>query len=180
MNTPPRRDGRPGPLEDVADDIPTNLLGEVLSLPPRMASRTISQIQASQRLLSLLTCRSTTSDPEDDVVAASSDAPSEPVDVLELIADRDLDADPEDSVAGEPTDPTEPEAQPDSEEWVPAVDELVIPGYQSLAASQVIPRLTTLAPDELSAIAAYEEANRRRRTILNRVQQLLGPVDGAG
>jgi hypothetical protein len=56
---------------------------------------------------------------------------------------------------------------------VPEVDSLPIPGYESLAASQVIPRLTALTPDELRAVGAYERATRRRQTILHRVSQLL-------
>lgn len=54
----------------------------------------------------------------------------------------------------------------------PAVGELAIPGYDSLAASQVVPRLTTLSTPELDAIGAYEASHRGRRTILNRVTQL--------
>jgi len=49
---------------------------------------------------------------------------------------------------------------------------LAIPGYDSLAASQVIPRLAGLAVDELEAVRAYEAAKRGRKTILNRVAQL--------
>jgi hypothetical protein len=53
----------------------------------------------------------------------------------------------------------------------PAVT-LAIPDYDSLAASQVIPRLAGLADDELEAVRAYESAKRGRKTILNRVAQL--------
>jgi hypothetical protein len=49
---------------------------------------------------------------------------------------------------------------------------LAIPGYDSLAASQVVPRLAGLSPDELAAVGAYESVHRARRTILNRVRQL--------
>jgi len=49
---------------------------------------------------------------------------------------------------------------------------LAIPGYDSLAASQVVPRLAGLSPDELAAVGAYESAHRGRRTILTRVRQL--------
>lgn len=51
---------------------------------------------------------------------------------------------------------------------------LAIPGYDSLSASQVVQRLAGLSKDELSAVGAYEEAHRGRRTILNRVNQLQG------
>lgn len=56
----------------------------------------------------------------------------------------------------------------------PAEHELPIDGYDSLAASQVVPRLVTLSAEELRAIRSYEVAGRHRQTILNRVEQLLG------
>jgi hypothetical protein len=49
---------------------------------------------------------------------------------------------------------------------------LAIPDYDSLAASQVVPRLAGLTADELEAVRAYEAAHRARRTILGRVAQL--------
>ena len=42
----------------------------------------------------------------------------------------------------------------------------------SLAASQVVERLASLSPDELEAVRRYETAGRRRRTVLNRIDQL--------
>jgi hypothetical protein len=55
---------------------------------------------------------------------------------------------------------------------LPSPAGLAIPGYDSLAASQVVPRLAGLSPDELAAVGAYETAHRARRTILTRVRQL--------
>ena len=54
----------------------------------------------------------------------------------------------------------------------PNGDSLAIPGYDSLAASQVVQRLGGLSAAELEAVRSYEEATRRRRTILNRIGQL--------
>ena len=54
----------------------------------------------------------------------------------------------------------------------PGVDSLAIPGYDSLAASQVVQRLAGLSQDELEAVGAYEAGHRNRRTILSRVRQL--------
>lgn len=51
---------------------------------------------------------------------------------------------------------------------------LAIPGYDSLSASQVVQRLAGLSQEELTAVGAYEQAHRGRRTILNRVSQLQG------
>jgi hypothetical protein len=49
---------------------------------------------------------------------------------------------------------------------------LAIPDYDSLSASQVVPRLESLSDSELDAVRAYESANRGRKTILNKIDQL--------
>ena len=51
---------------------------------------------------------------------------------------------------------------------------LAIPGYDTLSASQVVPRLEGLSPEELQAIRRYEQGTRSRKTILTRIDQLLG------
>lgn len=53
-----------------------------------------------------------------------------------------------------------------------AAETLAIPGYDSLSASQVLPRLDGLAAAELEAVRAYEGAHRGRKTILGRISQL--------
>lgn len=162
-------------------DEPT-LLGEILSLPPRMASRTIGQIQASQKLWSLLRCQGDATRDGDLLTSADEGSSmSEPVDVLAVLGSDGADfggrAATDHAAATAEDAPGVAERQLASSEAVPDVGDLVIPGYDSLAASQVVPRLTTLQPAELSAIGAYEEAHRGRRTILNRVRQLLGSAD---
>jgi hypothetical protein len=55
--------------------------------------------------------------------------------------------------------------------------DLAIPDYDNLSASQVVPRLDGLTPDELEAVRRYERKHRHRKTILNRVSQLqAGPA----
>ncbi|HUF85669.1 MAG TPA: hypothetical protein VMQ81_13890 [Acidimicrobiia bacterium] len=49
---------------------------------------------------------------------------------------------------------------------------LAITDYDSLSASQVLPRLNGLSADELEAVRSYEAAHRGRKTILNRAAQL--------
>lgn len=49
---------------------------------------------------------------------------------------------------------------------------LAVPGYDILAASQVLEHLDGLGPAELDAIAAYESAGKRRLTILTRIEAL--------
>jgi len=53
------------------------------------------------------------------------------------------------------------------------VDDLAIPGYDTLSASQVVKRLAGLSHDELLEVGQHERTNRHRATILNRVEQLL-------
>lgn len=170
------------------------LLGEVLALAPRLASRTIAQIQASQQLLSLMGCSSDArTDAGSQDGPASSPAMAEPVDVLAVLGDDDTgdtgdtgdvtrDASMSRNAAAveevQGSGPAETFAPFAGTPETPKVDNLAIPGYDSLAASQVVPRLTTLGPDELGAIGSYEQANRGRRTILNRVTQLLNSADG--
>jgi hypothetical protein len=52
-------------------------------------------------------------------------------------------------------------------------EELAIPSYDSLSATQVVERLAGLSQDEIRAVAAYEAATRRRKTVLSRAEQLL-------
>ncbi len=51
-------------------------------------------------------------------------------------------------------------------------DELAIPAYDSLAASQVVQRLDGLTADELEAVRRYEIAHRARKTVLGKIAQL--------
>jgi hypothetical protein len=88
---------------------------------------------------------------------------------------------PPTSPAAEP--PTDPEPTLADEEVIPVrledvdpvtvgADELAIPGYDSLAASQVVTRLDGLTADELEAVRRYELAHRGRQTVLGKVAQL--------
>ena len=54
----------------------------------------------------------------------------------------------------------------------PGASDLAIPGYDTLSASQVLPRLDGLSAPELEAVRAYEAEHRGRKTILGRIAQL--------
>lgn len=54
----------------------------------------------------------------------------------------------------------------------PAAAALAIPDYDSLSASQVVPRLEGLSADELASVEEYEAQHRGRKTILNKIAQL--------
>lgn len=62
--------------------------------------------------------------------------------------------------------------RPRAQRMPPAPEGLGIPGYESLAATQVVSRLAGLTPDQLEAVKAYETSTRARRTILGRIAQL--------
>lgn len=81
----------------------------------------------------------------------------------------------------EPVEPVEgPEAPaPEAAAATPirssaAAADLAIADYDSLAASQVIPRLEGLGATELDAVRRYEAEHRGRKTILGKVTQLQG------
>lgn len=73
------------------------------------------------------------------------------------------------------TGPAEGGGEADEEGPTIDVDSLAIPDYDSLSASQVLPRLEGLEPSELDAVGHYERSRRGRNTILNRVAQLQQP-----
>ena len=54
----------------------------------------------------------------------------------------------------------------------PGADDLAISNYDSLAASQVVPRLAGLGSEELEAVRNYEQNHRGRKTILGKIAQL--------
>lgn len=79
--------------------------------------------------------------------------------------------------AAEPTARSEPRPRTRAKRTAPVrsaepTPDLAITNYDSLSASQVVPRLDALRPEELEAIRVHEAAHRGRRTILNRIAQL--------
>jgi len=65
-----------------------------------------------------------------------------------------------------------PPVPPTAKRMPPPPDNLGIAGYSSLSASQVVSRLAGLSAEQLEAVKEYEGSTRRRRTVLNRVEQL--------
>jgi hypothetical protein len=78
---------------------------------------------------------------------------------------------PDDTPA--PDEPAVARPSPDRGPVADTATDLPIDDYESLAASHVVDRLPSLTPDELRTIRAFEVANRGRRTILGRIDQLL-------
>ena len=72
-------------------------------------------------------------------------------------------------------EPAPTSAAPDEAVVVPPpASSLAIPAYDTLSASQVVPRLEGLSATELEAVRLYEEATRARKTVLTRIDQLRG------
>jgi outer membrane biosynthesis protein TonB len=84
------------------------------------------------------------------------------------------------SAAPAPTAPPAPVPTPPAAAPPPVVESaatvgaLAIADYESLSASQVLPRLAGLSADDLEAVRRYEETHRGRRTVLGRIASLQG------
>lgn len=164
---------------------PAAAVAELLQVVPRLVDRTRRQADLARSLLGALPCLGGSGGG-----SSVDEPPAEPeherVDVLSVLAD---DGEAEDSVDQRPpaggdvvvattlletAAPSGTEAAPSTDAVAPPTEsELPIQDYDSLAASQVVPRLATLAPEELEAVQRYEQATRHRQTILHRVAQLL-------
>ncbi|CAN5533067.1 MAG: hypothetical protein ACR2JF_00265 [Iamia sp.] len=94
--------------------------------------------------------------------------------VESVLADLGLVPRPETTpqAAPRPAPEAEPAAAAEPEIEAPAVEDLAVTDYDSLAASQVVPRLRALSATELEDVRRYEASGRGRKTILNRIAQL--------
>lgn len=163
----------------------TTPLDELLAVLPRWVERTRGQAELARSLAAMLPCVGGL------LARRDGDEPAgvpehERIDVLSVLAEDDPAVSTvQDATAAAHTAP-EPALQPAQSDGtdeighdaaavpVPSEGDLAIQDYDSLAASQVVPRLATLGAEELRSVQAYEAATRHRQTILNRVAQLLG------
>lgn len=198
-NAQPGR-GPVGQLVDLCVYAPLGLALDARALLPELVDRGRSQVgmarmvgefavkwgstraeaavgEAQDKALGLL--RATGLAPVDDrdrtASATGSSADATPADATAPAADATAsdatasDAGPTGDEGSDQEDPTEPAVD---------VDDLAIPDYDNLSASQVVPRLDGLTADELDAVGRYERAGRRRNTILGKVAQLQDPTAG--
>jgi len=165
---------------------PLGLTDELLRAVPRLVERTLHQAEIARSLAGHLPCIGSILVPRTVSTDNGRRAP-EPVRVQDLF-DDDAATDtaaasgadevaPSAPVRGDAASSltngrSQPAAAADAAP-VPSESELPVADYDSLAASQVVPRLATLDPEDLRAVQSYEAAHRRRQTILNRVAQLL-------
>jgi hypothetical protein len=57
--------------------------------------------------------------------------------------------------------------------------DLPIANYASLRVNEILPKLDALDLDELEAVAQYEETNKNRTTVLNRIDALMDELEAA-
>lgn len=179
-------DNEPGPAG-------TASIVDLLGVVPRLVDRTRRQVELAVAVADLAACLRRPGHAQADEPVAAPAAPTEEeapgdvapdatedVDVLSVLAEPGAGS----TRREEPEKPRTPsrdggDATRDAGEASatppPQVEDLAIEEYDSLSASQVVPRLATLSATELEQIRAYERATRRRQTILNRAAQLLGP-----
>lgn len=99
--------------------------------------------------------------------AASAKKPSS---TKKSSTEKSVDA-PKKSKASKPTKSSKTAKAPKTSK-VPAEADLALASYGSMPASQIVKRLDSLSADQLDAIRSYEEANRHRVTVLNRIRQI--------
>lgn len=188
--------GRARPDDWPAADDPDGMAFEDLIWAlPRFVDRTSKQLELARLVASHIPCigsfvsrngdKSRTEIPESDSGAA--------LDVLDVLAEERPDpqrtgpveelaqskpaGEPAPAVSDERSEAAGVDVTPADEApvevSVPSENDLAVAGYDSLAASQVVPRLATLTRADLALIHAYEQAHRNRQTIMHRVRQLM-------
>ncbi|MFM7069665.1 MAG: hypothetical protein ACKOYM_09420, partial [Actinomycetes bacterium] len=120
-------------------EIPLKFLEELLTVGPRLASRTRRQVAVVRSLGAHVPCIGRFIAPSEAVRIPAREAP-ERLTVIDVLTEPE----PETTIA--PADEAPPAVAPNP---TPASDDLPVTDYDSLAASQVVPRLITLNPDEL-------------------------------
>ena len=170
--------------QDAASPAPSTQenLGALLSAIPRLFDRSVRQLELASSLLVALTCHAASGPAPEvtaaDLLAAGAVQP-EPLDVLDVLqaepleSERGTDGRHQNEMANPGASSMDPEAAPEVAAVQVLESELGVPDYDSLAASQVVPRLVMLSAVDLQAIVDYELAHRRRQTILNRALELL-------
>ena len=180
-----------------SDNSGPNMVEELLWVVPRLWERTARQLELTRSLVGNAPCVGSLLG-RGSRANQSADLSGE-TDVLEVIADLDemTATGPAEAVESARADPAEAPDHPVSPSanghsgsrpvpagtGTPSADtqggsgpgesDLAIPEYDSLAASQVIPRLEMLDAMDLGLILDYEEHHRNRQTIVHKVRSLL-------
>ena len=104
------------------------------------------------------------------IVACTYNQPTKPTNTAQANQADDADKGPDTTPVSADTAPTEepPEPVPDSASPFPIDD------YDERTAAEIVDLLTDLSAEELRLVDAYEEAQRNRVTIRNRIRRRLG------
>ena len=155
---------------------------DLLWVLPKFWDRTARQIELSRTLLSHVPCVGSALGSVLGSAPESAPRSRHDIDVLDVIADGAPEQSPvataqpsrtSASINGTALNTPNSVQAPVSSSPAPAESELAVPQYDSLAASQVIPRLEMLSTSDLQLILRYEESHRNRQTIIHKVRQLL-------
>jgi len=175
-------------------EVPLAILEEAMAVGPRLVSRTRRQVEIFRQFGGHIPCIGQMVKPSERVRIPGREAP-ERLTVLDVLKEQPTTPQPE-AAKGLSAEEAlaavsqEPDASASGDYIVSARDSvssaietplsesptesaLPIPEFDSLAASQVVPRLATLSQDELDLVDRYERAHRNRQTILNRVAHLM-------
>ncbi|HTO01078.1 MAG TPA: hypothetical protein VL068_10425 [Microthrixaceae bacterium] len=163
-------------------DEPTGMAFEDLIWAlPRLFDRTSKQLELARLVASHIPCVGSLvpfTGSKTSGFSSHDPGDGESIDVLEVLSDDRPEKAPLDSTetpgsAAPETSGAKISSNGPAATAVPSEVELAVAGYDSLAASQVVPRLATLTITDLAMILAYEQAHRNRQTIVHRVRQLL-------
>lgn len=167
-------------ISESSDGIPTTAM--LTQLPYQLLKRTQAQLELARRVTALLRC-SNAAPPAASTGASQAEASAAHDSIAAESTVAEVSAETSASISsGLSTVESPVEGQMVSTEEAqtsstPITEgELPLASYDSLSASQVVPRLALMSREELFIIQRYERENRHRQTILNRCQQLLDEV----
>ncbi len=157
---------------------PIGLLFEGASLLPQLVERGRNQVSMARMIGQFAVQQGT-----GEATKAVSTLQDQAAGVLDFLGDSvtPLPDDPApapapaSAPAADPAAPASAKNRPAAKKAAPTAVEagsLAIPDYDGLSASHVVNRLAGLSAAELEAVRGYEAANRGRKTILSKVQQL--------
>ncbi|MEX0767095.1 MAG: hypothetical protein WD029_01310 [Microthrixaceae bacterium] len=152
------------------------VVGALTEAVPLLVNRSIRQIELAGSLLMGLTCHVTARGQQkltvEQLHAAGAVQP-EPLDVLDVLQSDPPEQSKSSEAREDAVSAMTSTIAPTAPEPILVEAELGVPDYDSLAASQVVPRLAMLSSEDLAAILAYEQSHRRRQTIMNRAIELM-------
>lgn len=157
------------PVEQALDLLvyaPIGLLFDSATVLPQLVEKGRSQVTMARMIGKFAVSQGRT-----EAAKAAGKLQDQAAGVLGLVGDTMAPAPPAPTPATAPSPAPTASATPASGG---PVDDLAIPDYDGLSASQVVARLAGLSAPELAAVRRYESANRGRKTILSKVAQLQG------